>query len=143
MTVIPDWSLFVQMGNFIVLIIVLNAILYKPIRQILIERKTKIQGYKEGIDTLQQDASESEKSFQAKISEARQQGVREKEALKQAGLDEEKQITDEINQKAQAELEAVRAQIAKDAEDAKRGLEKEIEVFSGTIVEKILGRAVL
>ena len=143
MTVIPDWTLFVQMGNFILLIFILNAILYKPIRQILIERKNKIQGYKEGIDTLQQDASESEKSFQANISEARQQGVREKEALKQAGQDEEKQITDEINRKAQAELEAVRAQIVKDAEDARRGLEKEIEVFSGTIVEKILGRAVL
>ncbi len=143
MTVIPDWTLFVQMGNFILLIFVLNAILYKPIRQILIERKKKIQGFKEGIDTLQQDASESEKSFQAKISEARQQGVREKENLKEAGQDEEKQITDEINRKAQAELEAVRAQIAKDAEDARRGLEKEIEVFSGTIVEKILGRAVL
>lgn len=143
MTVIPDWTLFVQMGNFILLIFILNAILYKPIRQILIERKNKIQGYKEGIDTLQQDASESEKSFQAKISEARQQGVREKENLKQAGQDEEKQITDEINRKAQAELEAVRAQIVKDAEDARRGLEKEIEVFSGTIFEKILGRAVI
>lgn len=143
MTVIPDWTLFVQMGNFILLIFVLNAILYKPIRQILIERKKKIQGYKEGIETLQQDASESEKSFQANISEARQQGVREKEVLKQAGQDEEKQITDEINRKAQAELEAVCAQIAKDAEKARRGLEKEIEVFSGTIVEKILGRAVI
>ncbi len=143
MTVIPDWTLFLQMGNFILLIFILNAILYKPIRQILIERKNKIQGYKEGIDTLQQDASESEKSFQAKISEARQQGVREKENLKQAGQDEEKQITDEINRKAQAELEAVRAQIVKDAEDARRGLEKEIEVFSGTIFEKILGRAVI
>ncbi len=143
MTVIPDWTMFVQMGNFILLIFVLNAILYKPIRQILIERKKKIQGYKEGIETLQQDASESEKSFQAKVSEARQQGVREKEALKQAGQDEEKQITDEINRKAQAELEAVRAQITKDAEDARRGLEKEIGVFSGTIVEKILGRAVI
>ena len=143
MTVIPDWTLFLQMGNFILLIFILNAILYKPIRQILIERKNKIQGYKEGIDTLQQDASESEKSFQANISEARQQGVREKEALKQTGQEEEKQITDEINRKAQAELEAVRAQIVKDAEDARRGLEKEIEVFSGTIFEKILGRAVI
>ncbi len=143
MTVIPDWTMFVQMGNFILLIFVLNAILYKPIRQILIERKKKIQGYKEGIETLQQDASESEKSFQAKVSEARQQGVREKEALKQTGQEEEKQITDEINRKAQAELEAVRVQIAKDAEIARRGLEKEIEVFSGTIVEKILGRAVI
>ena len=90
MTVIPDWTLFVQMGNFILLIFILNAILYKPIRQILIERKKKIQGYKEGIETLQQDASESEKSFQANISEARQQGVREKEALKQTGQEEEK-----------------------------------------------------
>ena len=142
MTVIPDWTLFVQIGNFILLILILNAILYKPIRQILIERKKKIQGYKEGIETLQRDASESEQSFQAKISEARQQGVQEKEALKQTGQEEEKRLIDEINQKAQAELEAVRAQIAKDAEDARRGLEKEIEAFSGTIAEKILGRAV-
>ena len=142
MTVIPDWSLFVQIGNFILLIFIMNAILYKPIRQILIERKRKVQGYKEGIEAIQQDASESEQSFQAKVSEARQQGFQQKEALKQTGQEEEKRLIDEINQKAQAELKAVRAQIAKDAEDARRGLEKEIETFSGTIAEKILGRAV-
>jgi F-type H+-transporting ATPase subunit b len=142
MSVIPDWTLFLQMGNFILLIIVLNVILYKPIRQILIERKRKIQGYEEGIEAIQRDASESDQSFQAKISEARQQGVQQKEALKQTGQEEEKRLISEINQKAQAELEAIRAQIAKDAEDARRGLEKEIGVFSGTIAEKILGRAV-
>ncbi|HID28917.1 MAG TPA: ATPase [Desulfobacterales bacterium] len=143
MSVIPDWTLFVQIANFLFLIFVLNAILYKPIRRILIERKKKIQDYKEGIETLQQNASESEGAFQAKISEARQQGVQEKGVLKQAGEEEQKRVTDEINRKAQADLEAVRAQIAKDAQAAKRGLEKEIEAFSGTIVEKILGRAVL
>ena len=137
-----DFTLFIQMANFILLIFVLNAILYKPIRKILIERKRKIHGYEEGIETLQRDASESEQSFQAKISEARQQGVQEKEALKQTGQEEEKRLIDEINQKAQAELETVRVQIAKDAEDARRGLEKEIGTFSGTIAEKILGRAV-
>jgi len=137
-----DFTLFIQMANFILLIFVLNAILYKPIRKILIERKRKIHGYEEGIETLQRDASESEQGFQAKISEARQQGVQEKEALKQTGQEEEKRLIDEINQKAQAELEAVGVQIAKDAEDARRGLEKEIGTFSGTIAEKILGRAV-
>lgn len=142
MPVIPDWSLFVQMGNFVLLIFVLNVILYKPIRQILIERKRKIQGYEEGIEAIQRDASETEQSFQAKISEARQQGVQQKEALKQTGQEEEKRLVSEINQKARAELEAVRAQIAKDAEDVRRGLEKEIGVFSGNIAEKILGRAV-
>ena len=142
MAVIPDWTLFVQIANFIVLIIILNVILYKPVRQILIERKKRIQGYKEGIETLQRDASESEQTFQAKISEARQQGVQEKDALKQTGQEEEKRLVDEINQKAQAELEAARAQIAKDAEDARRGLEVEVKAFSAAISEKILGRAV-
>ena len=137
-----DYSIFVQMANFIALIFIMNAILYKPIRKILIERKKKIQGYKEGIEGLQRDASESEQSFQAKISEARGQGVQEKEALKQTGQEEEKRLISEINQKAQAELETVRSQIAKDAEDARRGLEKEIKVFSAAIAEKILGRAV-
>ena len=137
-----DYTLFIQMANFIALIFILNAILYKPIRKILIERKKKIQGYKEGIEGLQRDASESEETFQAKMSEARQQGVQEKEALKQTAQEEEKRLISEINQKAQAELEAVRAQIAKDAEDARRGLEKETKTFSAAIVEKILGRAV-
>jgi len=137
-----DYTMFIQMANFIALIFILNAILYKPIRKILIERKKKIQGYKEGIEGLQRDASESEETFQAKMSEARQQGVQEKEAMKQTGQEEEKRLISEINQKAQAELEAVRAQIAKDAEDARRGLEKETKAFSAAIVEKILGRAV-
>ena len=142
MSVIPDWTLFVQIGNFILLILILNAILYKPIRQILIQRKERIQGYKESIDGLQRDASESEQSVQVRISEARGQGVREKEALKQTGQEEEKRLVDEINRKAQAELEGVRAQIAKDAEDARRGLEKEVGAFSAAIAEKILGRGV-
>ena len=137
-----DYTLFIQMANFIMLIFILNAILYKPIRKILIERKKKIQGYKEGIEGLQRDASESEETFQAKIGEAKTKGFQEKETLKQTGQEEEKQLISEINQKAQTELEAVRGQIAKDAEVARRGLQRDIKVFSAAIAEKILGRAV-
>lgn len=137
-----DYTFFIQMANFIALIFILNAILYKPIRKILIERKKKIQGHKEGIEGLQRDASEKEETFQAKIGEAKTKGFQEKEALKQTGQEEEKQLISEINQKAQAELEAVRGQIAKDAEVARRGLQRDIKVFSAAIAEKILGRAV-
>ncbi|NVM20756.1 MAG: ATP synthase F0 subunit B [Desulfobacterales bacterium] len=134
--------LFVQMANFIFLIFVLNAILYKPIRKILIERKKKIQGLEESIDGAQRNAAESEQTFQTKIGEAKTKGFQEKDALKQAGQEEEKRLIDEINQKAQADLEAVRAQIAKDAADAAQRLKGEIEAFSAAIAEKILGRAV-
>lgn len=134
--------LFVQMANFILLIFILNAILYKPIRNILIERKKKIQGYEEAIETAQQGAAESEQTFQAKISEARKKGLQEKELLKETGQEEEKRVIKEINEKAQADLEAVRAQIAKDAESARGKLKGEIKAFSAAIAEKMLGRAV-
>lgn len=134
--------LLVQMANFIVLIFILNAILYKPIRKILIERKKKIQGLEGGIKALGEDAAESEQSFQTKMKEARSKGFQEKEVLKEAGQEEEKRLVDEINQKAQADLEAVRAQIAKDAEDARGKLKAQTQAFAAAIAEKILGRAV-
>lgn len=135
--------LFVQIANFILLIFILNAILYKPIRNILIERKKKMQGAERAIEALQGDAAESEQTFQTKIGGAKTEGFQEKEALKQAGQEEKKQLIDEINQKAQADLEAIRAQIAKDSESARAKLKGEIETFSAAIAEKILGRAVL
>jgi F-type H+-transporting ATPase subunit b len=130
------------MANFILLIFILNAVLYKPIRKILIERKKKIQGYDEAIEGAKQNADEAGQTFKTKIGDAKMKGYQEKEALKQAGQEEEKRLVDEINQKAQAELGAVRAQIAKDAESARGKLKGEIEAFSAAIAEKILGRAV-
>jgi F-type H+-transporting ATPase subunit b len=115
--------LFVQMANFILLILILNAILYKPIRNILIERKKKIQGAEQAIEALQGGAAESEQTFQAKVGEAKTKGFQEKEALQQAGQEEEKRL---IN-----ELEAARAK-----------LKGEVETFSAAIAQKILGRAV-
>jgi F-type H+-transporting ATPase subunit b len=134
--------LFVQMANFILLILILNAILYKPIRNILIERKKKIQGAEQAIEGLQGDAAESEQTFQAKVGEAKTKGFQEKEALQQAGQEEEKRLINELNEKAQADLEAVRAQIVKDAEAARAKLKGEVETFSSAIAQKILGRAV-
>lgn len=142
MAIIPDWTLFVQIANFIVLIIILNAILYKPIRNILIERKKKIEGLEDAIGSAEQGASESEQAFKAKMGDAKLQGHQEKEALKQAALEEQKRILDEINDNAQKDLEAVRARVAKDTEEARGKLQGQIQAFSAAITEKILGRAV-
>jgi F-type H+-transporting ATPase subunit b len=130
------------MANFILLIFILNAILYKPIRNSLIERKKKIQGAEEAIEGAKRSADEAGQTFKTKMGDAKMKGHQEKEALKQAGQEEEKRLLDEINQKAQAELEAVRAQIAKDAEKARDKLKGEMKAFSAGIAEKILGRAV-
>lgn len=141
-SVIPDWSLFVQIINFIFLIWVLNLILYKPIRSVLIQRKEKISGLEEGIEAFDRDAAEKEDAFASGIKDARANGLKEKEALLTAAAEEERKIIEKINKNAQADLAEVREKIAKDAQAAKTSLLQEIDGFANAIGEKILGRAV-
>jgi F-type H+-transporting ATPase subunit b len=140
-TVIPDVSVFIQIINFLFLIWVLNLIIYKPIRNILIQRKEKFSGLEADIETAESKAVSQDQAFASGIKEARARGLKQKEALLQAASDEEKELIGKINEKAQAELAKVREQIAKETDGARETLMKEVEEFAGTISEKILGRA--
>lgn len=141
-TVIPDESLFIQIVNFLFLIWVLNTILYKPIRNILIQRKEKFAHLEKNIEILNRDAQEKDDAYAAGIREARTRGFQEKETLMQAAANEERAIVEQINQKAQADLVEIREKIAKDAEAARTALQQEVDAFANAISEKILGRAV-
>ncbi len=141
-SVIPDVSLFVQIANFLIIIWVLNIILYKPIRNILIQRKEKITSLEQNIEKLNDDTAEKDEAYLSGIKNARARGLNEKEVLVKAGAEEEKRIIAQINQKAQANLAEVRENITKEAQNVRESLNKEIDTFANAISEKILGRAV-
>ena len=137
-----DVSVIIQVINFLFLIWVLNIILYKPIRKILLQRKETVTGLEQGIDTFATDAMEKDAAFAAGIKSARTRGLKEKGALLEAAVEEERKIIDKINEKAQADLTEVRRKISKDAENVKMKLQKEVDAFADAIGQKILGRAV-
>ncbi|MFO7555284.1 MAG: ATP synthase F0 subunit B [Desulfobacterales bacterium] len=141
-SVIPDLSLFVQIANFLIIIWVLNTILYRPIRNILIKRKEKITSLEQNIEKLDENAAEKDEAFLSGVKDARTRGLSEKEILLKQGAEEEKKIIEQINKKAQANLAEVREKISKDAENVRASLYKEIDTFANAISEKILGRAV-
>jgi F-type H+-transporting ATPase subunit b len=137
-----NWSLLIQIVNFLFLIWVLNMVLYKPIRNILIQRKEKITGLQEGIEALEGNVKDKDGAFVSGLKEARAKGTKEREILLQAAGEEEKRIVEKINKEAQAELAEVREKISKDAEEARVALEQQLDVFANAIGEKILGRAI-
>ncbi|MBC8431980.1 MAG: ATP synthase F0 subunit B [Desulfobacteraceae bacterium] len=138
----PDESLFIQIVNFLFLIWILNVLLYRPIRNILIQRKEKLSNLEQNIETLSSDADEKDSEFSTGIKDARARGMKEKEALMQAAADQEKEVIEKINKKAQADLAEVRKKIAKDAEAVRASLQQEIDAFAEAIGEKIIGRAI-
>lgn len=135
-------SLFIQIANFVFLICVLNIILYKPIRKVLIKRNEKVNGLKDSIDTFNKDAGEREDAFADGIREARAKGLKEKDALVAAASVEEKTIIEKINEKAQSDLAEIREKIIKDTEVVRVSLQQQVDEFANAIGQKILGRAV-
>lgn len=137
-----DGSLFIQIVNFLFLIWIMNVVLYKPIRNVLIRRKEKMGGLEQNIASAVNDAKEKEESFANGIKEARSRGMKKKDALIQEATQEEKRIVEEINKKAQANMTEIREKISKEAEGVQASLQKEIDSFAQAIGEKILGRAI-
>ncbi len=134
-------SLIVQIINFLFLFFVLNLVLFKPIRKILLERKGKIAGLEGGIEKFSSEALDRDKAYKEGLKMARKKGLQQKKTFVEQASKEEKEIIDKINKKAQANLAEIRGKVAKESENARIALEKEVDVFAGAIAEKILGRA--
>ncbi|WP_319404843.1 ATPase [uncultured Desulfosarcina sp.] len=136
-----DGSIVLQIANFLLLIWILNMVLYKPIRKILLERKEKMVGMQADIDGSAQQVKSKEDAYVDGIRQARAAGQKEKEALMEAAAEEEKVIIGKINESAQAELKTVKEKITQEMGTVKAALEQEIDAFADAIGQKILGRA--
>lgn len=135
-----DGSLVLQIVNFLLLIWIMNMVLYKPIRKILLERKAKVDGLQSDIEDSDRQVQSIEDAYAAGVRQARAAGQKEKEALMQAAIEEEKAIVGKINESAQAELKTVKEKITQEMGTVKAALEEEIDAFANAIEQKILGR---
>lgn len=137
-----DSTVFIQIINFLFLIWALNTVLYKPIRNILSQRKEKIAGLEEGIDQFHQGAVQKDQALKLGIKEAREKGNREKEALENEARQEELKLIEKINEKTRVDLAEIRERIVLETEQARKTLLKEVDGFAAEISRRILGRTV-
>ena len=140
--VLPDSSVIIQIINFVLLIFILNSLLYKPIRKILLQRREKFDSLKVTIDTFHKDAQEKDAAFADGVKEARGQGMAKRDELVQEAEAEEKQILENISRQAQEELTRVREKIVQDTGAVRAALQSQIDDFAKDISQKILGRTV-
>ena len=137
-----DWTLLLQFANFMILLVVLNVLLFKPLRAVLAARKTTIDG-----DLAKARATEAQiqaqvAEYEAKLQEARQRGGQERTALRQAAVAEEARLLGAANEAASRRLQELKGQVADEAATARQALRSETEVLARQIAGKVLGRSV-
>jgi F-type H+-transporting ATPase subunit b len=135
-------SVFIQIINFLLLLLILNIILFRPIRQIIKRRKEETLALENGIGDYQGRAREAEEGVEVGRVEARKEGFSTKEGLKEEGLQQEKGILQEAGAAVEAKLDAAKKDMEAKMADVRKALDEQIDGFSGELAEKILGRSI-
>ena len=136
-----DLTMLIQIANMLLLIVVLNAVLYKPIRSILEERQKKITGLDEGIDQFKKNAVLRLDEFGQKMKEARIRAKKEYEAARNAALAESAEKLAGIRKEVDAQKTGQLAGIEKEFAAAQAELQGQVSGFANEMAGKVLGRA--
>ena len=104
-------SLIIQIVNFLLIMIVLNFILYRPIRRILQERRETFSGFEVDISDLATRTDQKARDFEALLLAARKDGFLRKDEIKGEGQEEEKKILSAATGEAEAKIEGIKEQI--------------------------------
>ncbi len=137
-----DGTLVLQFVNFMILLVVLNALLFKPLRAALQARKETIESSKAKVQDIDEQVQAQITRYEAQLQEARLQGVQARFALRKTGQEEEVRILGEANRTAADKLQKITAQIQEEADSARQELRSQTEALAKEIAGKVLGRAV-
>jgi len=137
-----DWTLLLQAGNFLILLLILNFLLYRPLVRVMAERSEKIDGSHQKAKDLDSKIQERMEAYRAKLQEAKQVASEERNDTRRAASQEEAKILQEAQSQASEQLQKVRNRVAKEAETARKSLRSESDKLAHQVASKVLGRSI-
>jgi len=136
-----DLAFVIQFVNFLLLMLVLNIFLFKPIRKVMADRKAQIDGARERAAAVDKDVQEKMALYEARLREIKAKAHAERDALRADALREEAALIEKARKEAADSLSSIKARVAKEAADAKEFLTVQARSLSLEICEKVLGRS--
>ncbi len=135
---INNWF-FVQLATFILLLVILNKLLFRPLLALFREREESTKGALEQARTLDREKDELLRQMEEKLAAARTSAREAFEGLSSEGMDAQRGFLEaardealEIHGKARADLDSA-------VEKARASLKADVDSFAQLIVEKLIG----
>jgi F-type H+-transporting ATPase subunit b len=120
------------------LYVLYTAIVHKPLRRVLEERRNKTEG---AVEKSRADIAAAEgrtSEYEQRLREARATVFRAQEARRKMALEARSATLNATRTKAQAQVQAAKADIQKDREAAQGGLQAEVQALAAEIMRRVL-----
>ncbi len=136
-----DLAFVIQLVNFLVLVLVLNIFLYKPIRKVLADRQGEIAAARKRAEGVDKDVQEKMAEYEGRLRSIKAQASGERASLIKEAHAEETALLDKARKEATETLSTIKNKVAKEAADARVLLKEQATALSMEICEKVLGRS--
>lgn len=141
-TVIPDYTLLVQMATFIALIFILNYLLYKPILSIIDRRKKQLEELENEIKLFKDSVDKKAAEYDEKLNKAKASASELKKEIIGEGATQAKSIVDAVRNEIPLMTQESQKKMDQEMQAARQILDNQSRKLSLEIAEKVLGRRV-
>lgn len=140
--VIPDYTIFIQIIAFLVLIYILNVLLYKPILSIINRRRKQLEELENEIKLFNESVDKRAAEYEDKLKSAKTNAAELKKEIIKEGAEQAKKMVDAVRNEIPLMTQEFQQKMEKEILKARQVLDSQSRKLSLEIAEKVLGRRV-
>jgi len=137
-----DLTMPFQIMFILIMIVIMNIVLYKPIRSILAEREKRVGGLEKDVEEFHKNAKMRLEEFDEKLNTARSRAKAELDRVRADAQAVGNEKVAEIRKTVEAHKAENQALIQTEFARASQELRGQVDGFARDIATKIIGRAV-
>jgi F-type H+-transporting ATPase subunit b len=137
---LPDLSVLWVIFFVLLLTVVLDRLLFRPVLRVMGEREQAIRSARELAERSANEARLASAEFEKKTGEARADLYRQMDEMRRSAMNERAEILARTRAEAETEIAAASAKLAAEADEARRRLSADADALGAAVAERILGR---
>jgi F-type H+-transporting ATPase subunit b len=143
LVLLPDWTgkLPILIVLFALLMAPVNAILFKPIFQVLDAREERTGGTRKRAEKIMKDAESTLAGYEQAVREARAEAEQARKREAAAAREENATVIDAARAESASHLESARTELAVALEQSRQILGGDVRSLADEAASRVLGRA--
>jgi len=133
-----DYSLFVTIFYVVILYVFLSNFLFKPILQVLQERRRLIEGRLQAAQQSVADADQKSLEYENALKAARSETFRSQEALREKAIAERTELLTRTKMETDKTVQEARIRLRAEADSASRQLDSQVDTLARELTSALL-----
>lgn len=136
-----DVTILYQFVHFLILLIILNFLLFKPVLKAIGKRQGTIKGLEDGVEKAKEDAANFEKDYDSTMQDKKRPIISNRDSIVSGANTEAMRVIEKARSELAVELAKIKSEIEQEGKKVFDALRADVDRLSTDTAQKILKRS--